>query len=293
LFWSLCYLGCRCVLQLMFLRPRPREFKDLEIVVLRHELALLRRQTRRPRLTTCDRVFLAAASRLLLRSSWQSFLVTPTTLLWWQRRLVARRWTYRGRGGRPPISSQTRKLMLRLARENPRWGYQRLVGELNGLGINVSATSVRKLLREAGFGPGGSDPDSPGAPFCDAGFDHARGRLLHGRGDLVRRLYVLFLIEIGSRRVQLAGCTANPSGAWVTQQARQFAWTLQERRESFQFLIRDRDSKFTRDFDTRRVHKHDLHADAPIRERSLRGPTPLSGCGRAERADGQPLSFSA
>jgi len=131
LFWSLCYLALRCLLQLVLLRPRPQDFKELEIVVLRHELAVLRRQTRRPQLTTTDRVFLAAASRLLPRSRWQSFLVTPTALLRWHRRLVARRWTYPGRSGRPPIGSEISKLVLRLARENPCWGYQRIVGELN------------------------------------------------------------------------------------------------------------------------------------------------------------------
>jgi hypothetical protein len=124
--------------------------------VLRHELAVLRRQTRRPQLTTTDRVFLTATSRLLPRSTWRSFLVTPTTLLRWHRRLVARRWTYPGRIGRPPVGGEIRQLVLRLARENPRWGYQRIVGDLNGLGFTVSATTVKKLLLQAGLGPAGS-----------------------------------------------------------------------------------------------------------------------------------------
>ena len=127
LFWSLCYLAFRCLLQLVVLRPRSEDFKELEIVVLRHELAVLRRQTRRPQLTTADRVLLAAASRLLPRASWASFLVTPTTLLRWHRRLASRRWSYGGRSGRPPIGAEIRELVLRLARENPRWGYQRMV----------------------------------------------------------------------------------------------------------------------------------------------------------------------
>ena len=101
--WSLGYLVFRCLLQLVLLRPRSEGFKELEIVVLRHELSVLRRQTRRPQLTTSDRVFLAAASRLLPRSSWRSFLVTPATLLRWHRWLVARRWSYAGRSGRPPM----------------------------------------------------------------------------------------------------------------------------------------------------------------------------------------------
>jgi putative transposase len=120
LFWSLCYVTLQHVLQLAVLRFRSEEFKELEIVVLRHELAVLRRQVARPELRATDRVFLAAASRLLPRTSWRSFVVTPTTLLRWHRRLVARRWTYPDRVGRPPIGSEIRELVLGFARENPR-----------------------------------------------------------------------------------------------------------------------------------------------------------------------------
>jgi putative transposase len=250
LFWSLCYLAFRCVLRLVLLRPRSAEFKELEIVVLRHQLAVLRRQTRRPQLTTTDRVLLAAASRLLPRSRWRSFLVTPTTLLRWHRRLVARRWTYPGRIGRPPIGGEIRELVLRLARENPRWGYQRIVGELNGLGLAVSATTVKKIMGQAGLGPVGSRSGLSWRAFLRA---QATSMLAVDFFTVetisLRRLYVLFFIELGSRRVHLAGCTANPTGAWVTQQARQFTWALQRRPGSFRFLIRDRDSKFTRDFE--------------------------------------------
>jgi len=136
------------------LRFRSREFKELEIVVLRHELAVLRRQVARPRLDERDRVFLAAASRLLHGASRPSFFVRPETLLGWHRHLVRRRWTYAGRRpGRPSVLAETRELVLRLARENPRWGYQRIVGELAGVGVRVSATSVAKVLREAGLPP--------------------------------------------------------------------------------------------------------------------------------------------
>jgi putative transposase len=197
-----------------------------------------------------DRVFLAAASRLLPRSSWRSFLVTPATLLRWHRRLVARRWTYRGRNGRPPIGCEIRELVLRLARENPRWGYQRIVGEINGLGLAVSATTVRKILRHAGLGPAGERTGLSWRAFLRAQAKSILAVDLFTVETIsLQRLYVLFFIELGSRRVHVAGCTANPTGAWVTQQARQFAWTLQERRSSFRFLIRDRDSKFTRDLD--------------------------------------------
>jgi putative transposase len=233
------------------LRFRSNEFKELEIVVLRHELTVLRRQAGRPELTSADRVFLAAASRLLPRMSWRSFFVTPTTLLRWHRGLVARRWTYGRRRGRPPIGGEIRALVLRLARENPRWGYQRIAGELSGLGLTVSATSVRKLLRQAGLGPAGERSGLSWREFLRAQA-HTMLAVDFFTVETVslRRLYVLFFIELGSRRVHLAGCTANPSGAWVTQQARQLAWGLAERSTSVRFLIRDRDSKFTRDFDT-------------------------------------------
>jgi Homeodomain-like domain len=149
LIWSFSYLTCRCLLQLVLLRRRSEAFKELEIVVLRHELSVLQRQAMRPQLTMADRVLLAAASRLLPRTNWRSFMVTPATLLRWHRRLVARRWTYGGRRGRPPIDGEIRALVLRLARENPRWGYQRIAGELNALGITVSATTVAKVLRSS------------------------------------------------------------------------------------------------------------------------------------------------
>jgi putative transposase len=167
LFWSFCYVVLRRVLQLAALRLRSQEFKELEIVVLRHELAVLRRQVSRPELSPADRAFLAAASRLLPRARWRSFVVTPTTLLRWHRRLEAGRWTYpRRAAGRPPIDGELRALVLRLARENSRWGYQRIVGELRGLGLTVSATTVRAILKAAGLGPAGSAPVSPGVSSC-------------------------------------------------------------------------------------------------------------------------------
>jgi hypothetical protein len=208
----------RCVLQLVFLRSRSQHSKDLEIVVLRHELSVLRRQMRRPRLTMTDRVLLAAACRLLPRSRSRSFLVTPATLLRWHRRLTARRWTYGGRSGRPPIGDEVRQLVLRLARERPRWGYQRITGEVNGLAFTVSATTVRKILRQAGLGPSGERSGLSWRAFlrAQAASVHAVDFFTVETISL-QRLYVLFFIELGSRRVHVAGCTANPTGAWVVQ----------------------------------------------------------------------------
>jgi transposase InsO family protein len=250
-FVSLVYLLFRRALAVAALRLRSGQYKELEIVVLRHELAVLRRQVARPRLTEPDRVFLAAASRLLRGMGRQSFFVRPDRLLGWHRQLVRRRWTYAGRSpGRPATSEDFRELVLRVARENPRWGYQRIVGELAGVSVNVSATTVRTILRQAGLPPADTR-----AGLCWREFLRANAQSLiacdfftvetlwHGR------LYVLFFIELGSRRVHLAGCTANPSGAWVAQQARQLAWSLSERLTPVRFLIHDRDSKFSRAFD--------------------------------------------
>ena len=136
-------------------------------------------------------------------------------------------------------SSDLRALVLRVARENPRWGYQRIVGELRGLGIEVSATTVRKLLHQAGLGPAGERSGLSWRAFLRA---QAASMLAVDFFTVetvsLQRLYVLFFIELGSRRAHVAGCTANPTGAWVAQQARQFAWKLQERPSPFRFLIR-------------------------------------------------------
>jgi putative transposase len=249
-FVRLCYVILWRVLQLAALRLRSHEWKELEIVVLRHELAILRRHTRRPTITAVDRTFLAAASRLLSRSRWTSFIVTPATLLRWHRCLVAKRWTYVSSAGRPPMRPEMRELALRLAHDNPRWGYQRIVGELKGLGLTVSATTVRTWLRAAGVGPAGRRRGITWREFIRA---HRRSLLAVDFFTVetiwLQRLYVLFFIELGSRRVHLAGCTRNPNAPWATQQARQLLWTFDERSEPLRFLIRDRDQKFTEGFD--------------------------------------------
>jgi putative transposase len=248
---SMVYLALRRVLALVVLRFRSREFKELEIVVLRHELEILRRQTGRPRLRPADRAFLAAAGRVLPRCRWGSLFVTPDTLMRWHRQLVARRWTCSHRSvGRPPIAREIRELVLRLARENPTWGYQRIAGEMTGLGFTVSATTVGGLIRTVRPGPAGER-----APLTWRRFVRAQAASLIACDfftvDTVRstRLYVLFFIELGSRRVHLAGCTQNPNGAWAAQQARELAWSLAERASPLRFVIRDRDTKFNGAFD--------------------------------------------
>jgi len=247
---SLLYLLFRRALAVAALRLRSREFKELEIVVLRHELAVLRRQVARPQLDESDRVFLAAASRLLDRAS-RSFFVRPDTLLGWHRQLVRRRWTYAGRRpGRPAVSEEIRELVLRLARENPRWGYERIVGELACVGVRVSATTVAKILRQAGVSPAGARAQLSWRDFVRAHADSIIACDFFTVETLwLRRLYVLFFLELNSRRVHVAGCTANPAGRWTTQHARQLAWSLSERATPARFLIHDRDSKFSRAFD--------------------------------------------
>jgi transposase InsO family protein len=158
--------------------------------------------------------------------------------------------SYSGRRGRRPIRRDVRTLAVRLARENPHWGYERIVGELKGLGIRGSPTTVRTWLRETGVGPVGTRPGTTWRQFLRIHRQQALAVDFFTVDTMwQQRLYVLFFIELGSRRVHLAGCTASPTAAWVTQQARQLTWTLADRQEPFRFLIRDRDSKFTTGFD--------------------------------------------
>jgi hypothetical protein len=233
---SVLYVAFHRVLQVVLLLFRSTEFKELEIVVLRHELAVLRRHVTRPAFRSADRWLLAAAARVLPRVRWSSFLVTPATLLRWHRRLVAKRWTYGRRRGRTPIDRQVRVLIVRLARENPRWGYQRIVGELKGLGVVVSATTVKKIRREEQLGPAGKRRGPAWREFLRA---QAASLIAVDFFTVdtvwLQRLYVLFFIEIASRRVHLAGCTAHPDAEWVTQQARQVAWTLNDRPQPVRF----------------------------------------------------------
>ena len=218
--------------------------------MLRHELAVLRRGVARPPFTRADRAILAAASRLLPRDHRTAFMVAAATLLRGHRCLVARRWTYPRRVGRPSINRDTRAVVLRLARETPRWGYQRTAGELKGLGVTVSATTIRKILREGNLGSARKRLGPTWREFLPA---QARSLIAVDFFSIetlsLQRLSVLFFIEVARRRVHFAGCTSHPVGAWVTPQARQVAWTLTERSEPIRFLIRGHDQKFTGSFD--------------------------------------------
>jgi putative transposase len=226
--------------------------KDVEILVLRHQLKVLRRQAGRPRLRRLDRVVLAASSRALPRRAWASFMVSPPTLLRWHRELVRRKWTYRRKpvGGRPPLDPNTRELILRLGQKNRTWGCMRIQGELAKLGIRVSATSIRTLLRREGLGP---SPRRSGPSWSEFLRAQARGILACDFFTVetlfLKTLYVLFFIELGTRRVHVAGVSANPDSAWVTQQARNVSYDLADRDRRVRFLIRDRDSKYTSSFD--------------------------------------------
>jgi putative transposase len=186
--------------------------------VLRHQLAVLRRQTPRPKLEPADRALLAAASRVLPRSRWSCFLVRPETLLGWHRRLVAGAWTSPHRKtGRPPLDQEVQQLLVRLARENPAWGYQRIKGELLRLGVRVSATAVRTTLRRHGLDPAPRRTSSTWQAFLR---QQAAGIVACDFFTVdtiwLRRLYVLFFIELATRRVHLAGVTAHPNAAWIT-----------------------------------------------------------------------------
>jgi putative transposase len=248
---SALYLVLCRLLELIVLFGRRDRAKELEILVLRHEVSILRRQVNRPRLEPHDRLLLAAFSRMLPRRCWNAFFVQPETLLSWHRRLVARRWTYpHRRPGRPPISRDVRELILRFARENSSWGYLRIAGELHKLGIAVSASSVRNILARAGVPPSPRRDAQTWRSFLRAHADSILACDFFTVDTVwLRRLYVLAFISIGNRRIEYFAVTSRPDTAWMLQQARNLLMELDERNEPARFLIHDRDTKFPAAFD--------------------------------------------
>ncbi|WUH90413.1 integrase core domain-containing protein [Streptomyces sp. NBC_00433] len=234
---------------------RSRVAKDAEVLALRHQIAVLRRQIARVHYEPADRIWLAALSRLVPRGRWREvFAVTPTTLLRWHRELVKRKWTFaqhRRRPGRPSTAPTVKQLILRLARENSSWGHRRIQGELARLGFPIAPSTVWEILHAAGIDPA---PQRSGPTWRQFLTAQAHGIIaadfLHLDTITLKRLYALVFIEHGTRRVHLAGITAHPTAEWTTQQARNLTMTLGCRMDSLHFLLRDRDSKHTRSFDT-------------------------------------------
>ena len=243
----------RRILGLAVLVVRKDLAKDAELLALRHENAVLRRHAGRIRYELAGRVWFAALARLLPRRRWSEvFPTTPATLLAWHRKLAARRYdtSSRRKPGRPPTARSIARLAVRLAKENPLWGYRRIHGELTKLGVTVAPSTVWEILHAAGV-----DPAPRRAGLTWRQFLHAQAvgilavGFLHVDTVLLRRLYVLVFIEHSTRRMHLGGGTARPSGEWTVQQARNLALTLDRRFEAIKFLIRGRGSNFTASFE--------------------------------------------
>jgi putative transposase len=272
---TVAFMIVRQVLGLVRCGPSP-DAKDVEIPVLRHQLLVLRRSVPRSRYTPADRMILASLAKLLPRDRWPIFLVTPSNLLRWHRELVRRRWTYPTNGGScRALDPEVVDLVLRLARENPRWGYMRIVGECRKLGVRVSATSVRTILRRHRLGPAPRRGGPAWAEFLRA---QAAGTLacnfLTVETVGLTRLYVFFVIELEHRRVHLAGIIAHPTGAWVAQAARSLLMDLDERIDQFWFLINH--------YNRARPHCG-IDLDVPIPPADI--PPATQPVGRIERVD--------
>ena len=215
--------------------------------MLRHQLGVLQRQIVRPRFQPQERAILTALSRVLGRDRWSIFLVRPDTILDWHRRLVANHWTFPDRPGRPATIAETRATIIRLAHENATWGYRRIHGELARLGITIGASTVWSILKTAGIDPAPNRASQTWTTFLRS---QAAGLVACDFFTvdtvLLRRFYVLFFIELETRRVHLAGITPHPTGAWTAQAARNVTMEYQT---AIGFLIRDGAGQFVKRFD--------------------------------------------
>jgi transposase InsO family protein len=252
------------LLDLVWLGRHTDRDKDMEILLLRQQLRILQRKHPRPlRISHCEKLTLVVFARKLITMTTDArarlgqvvFLFKPETLLKWHRELVRRKWTFKKRNqhGRPRISSELEALILRLAKENPNWGYGKLEGELLKLGYDIGRTTVKDVLKRNGVPP---------APERAKRGGTWRTFLRHYQDQILacdfftietawlKTLYVVFFVELGSRRVHLVGCTASPTAAWVTQQARHLSWQIQDGTLPVRFMIHDRDTKFPPAFDT-------------------------------------------
>jgi putative transposase len=247
------YLSVLRVFGWLALLARSDRAKDAAILILRHQVAVLQRQVKVPRLSWADRAVLAALARRLPGSHLRQLqlIASPRTLLRWHAGLVRRPWAYpRRTPGRPKTDRMVRSLVLEMARDNPSWGYRRIHGELAGLARKIAPSTVWQILKDAGIDPAPRRAGQSWRAFRDAQATTILATdFFHVDTVFLRRLYVLFFIEHGTRRVHLAGITAHPTGEWVTQQARNLLMNLDDHADSFTFLIRDRDAKFTSAFD--------------------------------------------
>ena len=249
--WAFAYLAVRRLLELVVLLARSHSANEIEVLALRHEVVMLRRQVKRQSFSPADRAFLAALSRLLPHARWGAFGVTPATLLAWHRRIVARRWTYpHRRRGRPRVDADTTALVVRLATENPRWGYRRIQGELLKLGVRLAPSTIAQIMKNHGLGTAPRRSGPTWRAFLWAQASHIVATDFFSVDTvLLKRVYVLFFIELGRRRVWITGVTAHPHAAWVTQQARNVTGDIVDEEIDLKFLIRDRDTKYVGSFD--------------------------------------------